>query len=525
MSKVKSFRLLFLVMIVVAILFPFLGQTSTKSMGQDERPDRINIEIEIAAGKDEMPAVSFMHDHHTEALDGKCAACHLEEDKAFVFKFKRTDKKVSMDLYHNECVACHVEKEDASEPSGPGTAECRACHGKKETEKSSWVEIKFDKSLHYRHESSDQIKGVDSSDDKNCSTCHHQYNEKTKEIFYVKGEESSCFYCHKSEELDTIRPIREAAHDSCVKCHQTFKDKKVSAGPVTCAGCHEKAQQKKIKKLTDIPRLKRNQPDVVAITGWKTDSKVKDNYMPGVAFDHKFHEAEAETCKACHHQTLEKCGDCHGIQGGESKGGFVSLEKAMHQPGSTRSCIGCHNDAAKNSDCAGCHFQAPDRKGNDESCKTCHRIKPTQLGSGDTGSVAKKTLKDLKAQYKPVKVDKIPETIKIDVLSDEYQPSVFPHRKVVQAILERVEKSQMAKAFHTDQAGLCMGCHHNSPKTLEPPKCAACHSKNGPASDGNSDGRPGLKGAYHGQCITCHQKMEVSSVSATDCAKCHEEKK
>ena len=126
--------------------------------------------------------------------------------------------------------------------------------------------------------------------------------------------------------------------------------------------------------------------------------------------------------------------------------------------------------------------------------------------------------------YTPVKVDKIPETVVIDALSKDYKASSFPHRKVVQAIFQRVEKSDMARAFHTDQAGLCVGCHHNSPKTLEPPKCASCHSKNGPNVDGGSD-RPGLKGAYHGQCITCHQKMEVQVVLATDCVKCHEEKK
>ena len=139
----------------------------------------------------------------------------------------------------------------------------------------------------------------------------------------------------------------------------------------------------------------------------------------------------------------------------------------------------------------------------------------------DPEAVARMALTDLSKDYQPVKEDNIPENVVIDVLAKEYMPSSFPHRKMVQAITVRVEKSDMAKVFHTDQAGLCMGCHHNSPKTLEPPKCASCHSKNGPGVDG----RPGLKGAYHGQCITCHQKMDVKSVAATDCAKCHEEKK
>ena len=117
-------------------------------------------------------------------------------------------------------------------------------------------------------------------------------------------------------------------------------------------------------------------------------------------------------------------------------------------------------------------------------------------------------------------IEKIPEKVIIKELANEYQPSEFPHRKVVMAIAERVEKSSMANAFHTDQQTLCMGCHHNSPKSLEPPKCASCHGK----SNDIASGKPHLKGAYHGQCITCHQKMEVKQVLATDCIKCHKQK-
>ncbi|MBU1343961.1 MAG: cytochrome c family protein [Proteobacteria bacterium] len=525
MSKVKSFQLFIFAMIVLSILFPFIGQTSTKNSDNDKRSDRIVIQLEAEVSKDEMPAVSFKHDLHTQAVDGKCVACHAQKDKAFIFKFKRTDTAASMELYHDNCIACHVEKKAANEPAGPDAAECRTCHVTGESkDNSSWEKITFDKSLHFIHESSGQIKSQDKSDKDNCSRCHHQYNEKTKEIFYIKGQEESCSYCHKSVKQDTIRPIGEASHDACVKCHQTLKDQNIAAGPATCNGCHDKEKQLQIKKIADIPRLKRNQPDVVAITGWKTGNKPEKTFMNAVAFDHKSHETKAISCKECHHETLKKCNDCHGTEGGDLKGGFVSLGQAMHKPDSTRSCIGCHKEFAKSSDCAGCHFHAPANKGNSESCKTCHSLSQAQLASKTPAviaKIAKMALVDHSAGYKPVQEDKIPENIVINVLSSEYKPSSFPHRKMVQAISKRVEGSRMAKAFHTDEAGLCMGCHHNSPKTLEPPKCASCHSKSGPALDG----RPGLKGAYHGQCITCHQKMKVEAVAATDCAKCHEEKK
>ncbi len=522
MLKVKPFQLIILTMIALFILIPLIGQSSTKKTNDNKRPDRINLRLGAELSKNEMPAVGFLHDLHTKAVDGKCSGCHVEKDNVFVFKFKRTSEKASRDLYHDNCIACHLEKKAADEIAGPVIDECRACHAATKSKgTSSWEKIKFDKSLHFIHENSGQIKAQDNSSKNNCSACHHKYNEKTKEIFYVKGEEESCAYCHKPIKQDDIRPIGQASHDACVKCHQTLKSKKIDAGPITCEGCHDKEKQQKIKKISDIPRLKRNQPDEIAITGWTPGSQEIKSYMNGVAFNHKFHETNTESCKACHHETLKKCNDCHTTDGGELKGGFVSLEQAMHKKDNTRSCIGCHKEFTKSSDCAGCHSQAPVKKENSDSCKACHNLQQTQLQFMEPGGVVKKALADRSSSYKFVKEDKIPEKVVIDALSNDYLPARFPHRKMVQAIFQRVEKNDMAKAFHTDQAGLCMGCHHNSPKTLEPPRCASCHSKKGPGVDG----RPGLKGAYHGQCITCHKKMDVQSVAATDCVKCHEKKK
>ncbi len=520
MSKLKSFQLILFAMIALSVLFPFLGQTSIKNSA-DKRPDRIMIQLEAELKKNEMPAVGFLHDLHTKAADGKCVSCHGEKDNAFVFKFKRTDEKASMDFYHEKCIACHSEKKEDGEAFGPNAADCRTCHSGAKPDASSWEKIDFNKSLHFIHESSAEIKGLTPSDKDNCSRCHHKYNEKSKEIFYAKGEEESCSYCHKDKRQENIRPIREASHDACVKCHQTLKGKNIAAGPVTCDGCHDIEKQRKIKKVAEVPRIKRNQPDETAITGWKADAQNFKNFMKAVPFNHKTHEKTSESCKSCHHETLKKCKECHGTEGGDAKGGFISLEQAMHKKDSDRSCTGCHNKAAENTDCAGCHFNKKAGKEGQESCKTCHSLPPEQLKSSDPVQLAKTALSDLSSKYSKVEIDKIPETIAIEVLSKDYLPSKFPHRKMVQAIFQRVEKSGMAKVFHTDQAGLCMGCHHNSPKSLEPPKCASCHSKNGPAQDG----RPGLKGAYHGQCITCHQKMKVEAVSATDCVKCHEKKK
>ncbi len=522
MSKVKSLKLIIFAMIVLSVLFPFVVQSSIENNIKDKRSDRIVIQLGAELSKAEMPAVGFSHDLHTQAVKGKCTACHEEFEDGFVFKFKRTDEPGTMEIYHDGCFACHTEKKAAKEKSGPLEAQCRACHVDKPTTGSSWEAIDFNRSLHYTHEKASAIKGMDKTDQNNCSACHHKANEKTKEIFFAKGEEESCTYCHKADIQNHTRSLRDASHDSCVKCHQILSKKDVVAGPISCEGCHTIEKQQTIEVKKDIPRLERHQPDVVAIKGWKDDGKTLKSSMDAVAFNHKAHETSVDSCKSCHHQTLKKCNDCHDADGGTPKGGFVSLGQAMHDANSSQSCVGCHQETTKSKDCAGCHAMTPVVKNeNPESCKKCHVMTPGQLEGMDTAAIAQGVATQRTYDYEKVPADKIPETVTIDILSKEYKPSVVPHKKMVDAIVARVENSQMAKAFHKDEAGLCMGCHHNSPKTLAPPKCASCHSKN---SDG-ADGMPGLKGAYHGQCISCHQNMKVESVLATDCVKCHEAKK
>ena len=51
--------------------------------------------------------------------------------------------------------------------------------------------------------------------------------------------------------------------------------------------------------------------------------------------------------------------------------------------------------------------------------------------------------------------------------------------------------------------------------------CAACH---GMAFADEQDGRPGLKAAYHGQCMDCHREMGIENPASTDCIKCHKKR-
>lgn len=519
----------------VLFLFPFIVFASVKMMGDpvEKRPDIITIDIPSSPDHKDMPPVQFKHDLHTRAVDGECIKCHDYKDAEPVFKYKRIEDVQGMDymdLYHDNCVACHVEMKNASEATGPMEAECRICHNAEPGAESNRAEMVFDRSLHYTHETAKTIKSEIDTEPTNCNACHHSANMKAKTVYYEKGKESACIYCHTPETGEGLRSEKQAAHDSCVACHQTMMEKNMDAGPVECAGCHAAENQAKIKTHTDMPRLDRNQPDQVLMTGWDSlgsdpekNLKTMQGYMDAVPFNHKAHEEKETSCRVCHHKDLNKCSSCHTDKG-EEKGGYIKLSRAMHAGNETRSCIGCHNEKKTAKECAGCHFQIPKTPPKEKDCATCHAMDVKTMPAhvlNDTDATAglAKTAIDSR-RYDNVNLNDIPETVVIDAIADEYMPSNFPHRMVVEAIFKQVENNTLAQAFHKNDLTMCTGCHHNSPATMTPPKCASCHD----AKPDLATGKPGLKGAYHGQCITCHQKMEVKSVPATDCIKCHEKK-
>ncbi|MCP3898289.1 MAG: cytochrome c3 family protein [Desulfobacteraceae bacterium] len=534
MSKQRYFQLLTLT-IAIFLIFPLVAQTSLKTADttDEKRSDILTIDIPSSPDHKDMPAVNFLHDLHTKAVEGECSKCHDQKDGNTIFKFKRVKDvkdQAFMDLYHDNCIKCHEDVKKSGKKSGPQEAECRTCHNAKSNLTSSWNELAFDRSLHFRHENSKAIPSSIKTEETNCNVCHHKYNKKTEAIFYQKGEEESCIYCHRDVVKDDTRALRNASHDSCVACHLTLKEKKTEAGPVNCIGCHDITEQSKIKTVKDVPRLKRNQPDTVLITGWtplendlEKNKKTISSHMNPVAFDHKSHEQKNQSCKVCHHETLKKCNSCH-TETGDEKGDFIKIGQAMHIADSTKSCIGCHNEKKQAKECAGCHFQMPEKALKDNSCISCHKVDAKSVAVEqmkndiDKADIAKAAIaKDIQG-YSKVVENEIPETVIIKTLAKEYKPSKFPHRMMVKSIFKKAGESNMAKVFHTNEQNLCMGCHHNSPASLTPPQCASCHGK----TPDLETGKPGLKGAYHGQCITCHQKMEVKTVLATDCIKCHE---
>jgi len=484
-----------------------------------------------------MPAVFFLHDRHTEALEKQsCETCHLKDKDVFVFRFKGLQEKgleTDQALYHRECISCHENRRDNGLKAGPLTAECRSCHAKKLAYIDMSQPFGMDKSLHHRHVLADLIRSAENEKDGNCSACHHEYDPDLKKTVYKKGREGTCRYCHKQEKIEEVRSFKTVAHEDCLNCHIALNLQNQKAGPTDCEACHDSAKQSNIARLEEVPRIKRNQPDVVLLSAWLKEAiesgKPSNLSVQPVAFDHLSHEKQVENCRSCHHESMDPCTACH-TRTGTQKSKFFRLEQAMHASNTLRSCPGCHRESAKSADCAGCHAQMKTKAFDEIKCINCHTVAGESLQPlpDSDAARAKIALTEINARSvsRPVILDEqvpeqVPEKVTIDIMADQYEGVLFPHRKIVRTLINRTQKNRLAQYFHRQTTSMCSGCHHHGPSTGTYPKCASCH---GMSLQSQQNGKPGLKGAYHGQCMTCHQLMGIEKPVATDCRTCHQKK-
>jgi len=496
----------------------------------DSRADIIEIDSMKAFGELERPKVPFLHDAHADALDKEkkdCSECHPSEGNRLSPRFKRPlsskdiGKSEFMDLYHSNCLGCHKERTGAGLIAGP-VEECGHCHISRPSIQSIRQPFGLDKSLHYRH-----IKSLDSK----CESCHHQYDEAQKALVYIKDTAESCRYCHGLEKVENRMPMQLASHLACIDCHKKKKAQKSAAGPINCGGCHDPSKQKMIQSIAPVPRIERNQPDLIYIKKGSKDPYMNlDTYldpkMARVPFDHNYHEEANESCRSCHHAELTSCNNCHTLAGSE-KGEGVTLEQAMHQSDSDKSCIGCHGQRIKETQCAGCHlFLSENQPGKTGTCLKCHKgpspddLPPSALSENTISA----TMVSLSPTTQPETFNgtDIPEKVVIKALTDKYEMVTLPHLKMIDAIWQKIKKSRLAGRFHGQQDTLCQGCHHNSPVSKKPPRCGSCHGK--PFNE-KDPYKPGLMAAYHGQCMGCHNEMKIAKPASVDCTGCHAEKK
>jgi hypothetical protein len=112
-----------------------------------------------------------------------------------------------------------------------------------------------------------------------------------------------------------------------------------------------------------------------------------------------------------------------------------------------------------------------------------------------------------------------PDVVLMKELEDLYEPVPFDHKS----------HARMAEMWNG-----CVTCHHRSPEVMagpaaapperrtqdasaEIPACKSCHKP----ANGHSIKMPGLKGAYHRQCLNCHKDW----AHANGCGICHKPKR
>lgn len=91
-----------------------------------------------------------------------------------------------------------------------------------------------------------------------------------------------------------------------------------------------------------------------------------------------------------------------------------------------------------------------------------------------------------------------PDSMLLNELEATYQPVHFDHK---------------LHAGMAEMRDSCSTCHHYSPKG-KIPACKECHT---PAGDPKNLRQPGLKGAYHRMCLSCHREWSHD----TKCVVCH----
>jgi len=457
----------------------------------------IQLGLPATFGPLQRPAVAFDHERHAleASKDKGCRTCHeAGKNEALVWKFGRTtdgtDREALMGVYHSKCLDCHRSKAATTDKRPP--LACGECHVKQGAKAEGWTPIAFDASLHARH-----VKALKKGDEEPCKTCHMAPNEKTGKLEYVKGKEATCRTCHGPADKERRPSLQHAAHMQCVGCHEKRTAQKLKAGPTTCKGCHDAGMRASIKRLDPIPRLVVKQKD-------RSVMQTKGSESAAVVFNHKAHESKAGFCTACHHLTQEKCETCHTIKGDE-KGGGVRLVEASHNASSEFSCVGCHRIQTAKKDCAGCHRTMP-MPPTQNSCLKCHSGPPGP--PPPEGGVAETKLAPLPAVSKD-----FPEKVKIESIAKKYQPTEFPHLKITTRLDQIIRKSSLAGVFHGDVKTMCAGCHHHTPLGKRPPPCRDCH---GPEAARTRD-VPGLRAAYHRQCLGCHQEMGIKKTGCSDC--------
>jgi len=124
-------------------------------------------------------------------------------------------------------------------------------------------------------------------------------------------------------------------------------------------------------------------------------------------------------------------------------------------------------------------------------CRSCH--------SCDRPTPERSCLPVCARHAQPQTPERGPDVVIMNELEAVYQPVPFDHQG-------HAKMAEMTRG--------CATCHHHSPADRPPPACKSCHEV---STAGTDIHKPGLKGAYHQQCLNCHRQW----MNERDCDACH----
>jgi len=511
---------------------------------------RILLSLGPAEHDHSRPQIFFEHEKHVRALGERaCDTCHAQQpDGTLVFTFPKNipgtaGPEALMDTWHDACIDCHSERTDRGQHAGPVTCgtchvrdrgsrpvyapvlpsyyeplrdtyhgECRNCHNEpaltaEDAGELAWNTFYVHKGTvtkpqqppsgfdYHRHDLHSRTLQED------CGLCHYLAPEKRLAL-EQEGKKPQCRDWMLEPDPAGGWRDEDYAHVRCVNCHYTrITAGEEKAGPLLCSGCHT-PETRTAEQMLDVDRIDCKQEKKILI------GPDNDSVMAAVPFDHAAHQLRTASCQECHHKDIRACRECHTPTGDE-KGDHVTLAQAYHSERVGRSCVGCHDRQKQKPECAGCHQHLPATLASQAACTSCH--------SGN--------LEALKRHHTAPKPETLmppgtKESWDIAKLGENYTQVHFKHLEITRALADVCDTSSLARTFHTSDTALCSACHHYSP--LEPgkpvPACRTCHD----AESMLSPGRPDLLGAYHQQCLGCHQKMDATEKTMPQkCEGCH----
>lgn len=212
-----------------------------------------------------------------------------------------------------------------------------------------------------------------------------------------------------------------------------------------------------------------------------------DNSGGKVIFDHKTHaENYGIECQTCHHESETArpdpmaCGDCHGVAVTDE---FRKEHVASY---SDEACVTCHHveftgvdwsheEHTGYDDCTACHH-GPDIEPEPMACSNCHEAQGDESMPGLRDSVHRRC-----------------QTCHADMFEEKMDGCDSCHTSASQR--EALKNGTLDKAFTA---------------------CASCHYE-----EKVDELIPNRMGAFHGQCMGCHEEVQSGPFEKSQCNQCH----